>query len=211
MAHDVKNGKTKPIYGMGRHNHENSVAVPGFDELVVLSGDDTFQTNPPASSQLYMYTAADSDELWADEGTLHAFVADGTDNDYFDLQPGETISGNFVAVPEEIAKGKDADDGHELTQAVDFPSYPAPTGGPSVPPDGPQWILDQWGNVAEHAERRGQRRLRLHPARGRRVRQAAGDVERRLHRRLGPGNRRSSQPADDVDKRAHLQDGARSR
>ena len=31
---------------------------PGFDELVVLSGDDTFQTNPPASSQLYMYTAA---------------------------------------------------------------------------------------------------------------------------------------------------------
>ena len=24
VAHDVKNGKTKPIYGMGRHNHENS-------------------------------------------------------------------------------------------------------------------------------------------------------------------------------------------
>ena len=54
----MKNGKTKPIYGMGRLNHENSVAIPGFDELVVLSGDDTFQTNPPASSQLYMYTAA---------------------------------------------------------------------------------------------------------------------------------------------------------
>ena len=39
-------------------------------------------------------------------------------------------------------------DGHELTRAVDFPSYPAPSGGPSVPPDGPQWILDQWGNAA---------------------------------------------------------------
>jgi Alkaline phosphatase PhoX len=148
VALDVKTGKHHPIYGMGRHNHENSVAVPGFDELVVLSGDDTFQTNPPASSQLYMYTAEDTDELWADEGTLHAFVADGTDNDYFDLQPGETISGSFVAVPDEIAKGKDADDGHELTQAVDFPAYPVPSGGPSVPPDGPQWILDQWGNVA---------------------------------------------------------------
>jgi Bacterial protein of unknown function (DUF839) len=148
VAHDVKNGKTKPIYGMGRYNHENTVAIPGFDELVLLSTDDTFQTNPPASSQLYMYKAADSDELWADEGALYAFRADGTDNDYFDLQPGETISGNFVAVPEEIAKGKDADDGHELTQAVDFPSYPVPTGGPSVPPDGPQWILDQWGNVS---------------------------------------------------------------
>ena len=45
VAHDVKNGKTKPIYGMGRLNHENNVAIPGFDELVVLSGDDTFQTN----------------------------------------------------------------------------------------------------------------------------------------------------------------------
>jgi Bacterial protein of unknown function (DUF839) len=147
VAHDVKNGKTKSIYGMGRHNHENQVAIPGFDELVLLSGDDTFQTNPPASSQLYMYTAGDVDELWADKGTLHAFVADGTDNDYFDLQPGETITGNFVTVPENIAKGKAAD-GHELTQAVDFPSYPVPSGSPSVPPDGPQWILDQWGNVA---------------------------------------------------------------
>ena len=89
-AHDVKNGKTKPIYGMGRHNHESAVAIPGFDDIVVLSGDDTFQTNPPASSQLYMYTAADSDELWDDAGTLHAFVADGTpDNDYFDLQVGD--------------------------------------------------------------------------------------------------------------------------
>jgi Alkaline phosphatase PhoX len=148
VAHDVKSGKTKTIYGMGRHNHENSVAVPGFDELVLLSGDDTFQTNPPASSQLYMYTAADEKDLWADEGTLRAFVADGTDDDYFDLQPGETITGNFVAVPENIAKGKAAD-GHELTTA-DFPGYPAPSGGPSLPPDGPQWILDQWGNVANN-------------------------------------------------------------
>jgi Alkaline phosphatase PhoX len=150
VAHDVKNGKTKPIYGMGRHNHENSVAIPGFDELVVLSSDDTFQTNPPESSQLYMYMAADEDELWDDEGTLHAFVANGTDKNYFDLQVGETISGNFVPVPEHIAKGKDPVDGHELTRAVDFPSYPAPSGGPSVPPDGPQWILDQWGNVANN-------------------------------------------------------------
>ena len=156
-AHDVKNGKTKPIYGMGRHNHESAVAIPGFDEIVVLSGDDTFQTNPPgptspgAASQLYLYTAADSDELWDDAGTLRAFVADGApggDDEYFDLQVGETISGNFLPVPDHIAKGKDPVDGHELTRAVDFPSYPAPSGGPSLPPDGPQWILDQWGNTS---------------------------------------------------------------
>jgi Alkaline phosphatase PhoX len=152
-AHDVKSGKTKPIYSMGRHNHESAVAIPGFDDIVVLSGDDTFQTAttaPGAASQLYMYTATDSDELWDDAGTLHAFVADGTpptaDNDYFDLQPGDTIEGHFLPVPELIAKGKAAD-GHELTRAVDFPNYAAPAGGPSVPPDGPQWVLDQWGNV----------------------------------------------------------------
>ena len=40
VALDVKNGKYYPIYGMGRHNHENSVPIPGFDQLVVLSGDE---------------------------------------------------------------------------------------------------------------------------------------------------------------------------
>jgi hypothetical protein len=29
----------------------------------------------------------------------------------------------------------------------DFPNYLPPAGGPSLPPDGPQWVLDQWGNV----------------------------------------------------------------
>ena len=39
-------GSTTTIYGMGRHNHENNVAIPGFDDLVVLSGDDTFTSGP---------------------------------------------------------------------------------------------------------------------------------------------------------------------
>ena len=42
VALDVKKGNYFPIYGMGRHNHENAVPIPGFDDLVVLSGDDTF-------------------------------------------------------------------------------------------------------------------------------------------------------------------------
>ena len=68
---------------MGRHNHENDVAVPGFDDLVVLSGDDTFFTTPAHAprrtagvSQLYTYIAADTDALWNDEGDLWAFVSD---------------------------------------------------------------------------------------------------------------------------------------
>ena len=46
VALDVKTGKHHPIYGMGRHNHENGVAIPGYDEPVVLSGDDTFTSGP---------------------------------------------------------------------------------------------------------------------------------------------------------------------
>ena len=55
-------GKHKSIYGMGRHNHENAVAIPGFEDLVVLSGDDTFISNPDdpgrRSSDMYGAVAA---------------------------------------------------------------------------------------------------------------------------------------------------------
>ena len=46
VALDVRSGKTTPIYGMGRHNHENAVAIPGYRGPVVLSGDDTFTSGP---------------------------------------------------------------------------------------------------------------------------------------------------------------------
>ena len=46
VALDVQTGKYRTIFGMGRHNHENDVAIPGFDDLVVLSGDDTFTSGP---------------------------------------------------------------------------------------------------------------------------------------------------------------------
>ena len=47
LALDVKSKQSHVgIYGMGRHNHENNVAIPGFDDLVVLSGDDTFTSGP---------------------------------------------------------------------------------------------------------------------------------------------------------------------
>ena len=82
LALDPDTGDYQTIYGMGRHNHENNVAIPGFDELVVLSGDDTFTSGPltippggpntdtsaAAQSQLYSYIASDTDELLADDG-----------------------------------------------------------------------------------------------------------------------------------------------
>jgi hypothetical protein len=65
VAYDVKSGSFHSIYGMGRHNHENSVGVPGYGHPVVLSGDDTFDA--PAS-QLYLYSAPSGDAVWNDEG-----------------------------------------------------------------------------------------------------------------------------------------------
>ena len=167
VALDVKTHKHKPIYGMGRHNHENSVAIPGYHKPVVLSGDDTFTSGPltdvfpagavPAQSQLYSYIAPSTDALLADEGDLWAFVSDtpGVKN-YYDVLPnsGTAVKGHFIKVPKDIATGRNPD-GSEL-KAADK-GYPAPpsngswqTDLRSVTPvgiDGPQWVLEYWSDI----------------------------------------------------------------
>ena len=138
-AYDVRTGQTKSIYGMGRHNHENSVGLRGYGHPVLLSGDDTF-TAP--ASQLYMYTARSGRAVWNDEGQLWAFVSDNPAiNDYGDLSGSTSVSGHFIQVPRMIATGKKPD-GTDL-RAADV-GYPAP---PSGVLDGPQWILEHWSNT----------------------------------------------------------------
>ena len=103
VAFDVKSGEYRSIYGMGRHNHENSVAVPGYGHPVVLSGDDTFAA--PAS-QLYLYEAGSAAAVWNDQGSLYALRSDDpATNDYGDLSLGESVSGTFIPVPHAIAVG----------------------------------------------------------------------------------------------------------
>src|SRR5215210_7255725 len=103
VAYDPATGDHRSIYGLGRMNHENAVAVPGFGHPVVVTGDDTFAA---PSSQLYMYSAATSDGVWNDSGTLMGFVSDNTAvNDYGDLSLGQTVSGHFVAIPRQVATG----------------------------------------------------------------------------------------------------------
>jgi len=172
LALDVKSKQYHVIYGMGRHNHENNVAIPGFDDLVVLSGDDTFTsgplsdptsvTTPPAQlaaaqSELFSYIAPDTDSLLADEGDLWAFVSDDANfDDYYDFVPNsaQSVSGHFIKVPKLIATGKNPD-GSEVTSS-DL-GYPAPpTDGSwqrdlrtTVPTgiDGPQWVLQYWSQL----------------------------------------------------------------
>jgi hypothetical protein len=115
VALDTATGSYTQIAGMGRHNHENTVAVPGYDDLVLLSGDDTFSAT---TSQLYLYRADDQAALFADEGTLYAFRVthkNGTpvtttdpfneSNDYLDLGVDDEMRGEFIAVPDDVARG----------------------------------------------------------------------------------------------------------
>jgi hypothetical protein len=103
VAYDPALNEYRSIYGMGRLNHENSVAVPGYGHPVVLTGDDTFSA---PSSQMYMYTADDADGVWNDTGTLWAFKSDDPAiNDYGDLNGSASVSGRFISVPKDVATG----------------------------------------------------------------------------------------------------------
>jgi hypothetical protein len=172
LALDVAAGTYQPIYGMGRHNHENDVAIPGFDKLVVLSGDDTFTSGPlsdplstttplaalaPSQSQLYSYQAGNTKNILADKGDLWAFVSDDPAfDDYYDFTPSSTqsVSGRFVRVPRNIATGKNSD-GSEITSSD--VGYPAPPNdgtwqrdlrtNNTVGIDGPQWVLEYWSQL----------------------------------------------------------------
>jgi hypothetical protein len=107
VAYDVLTGNHRTIYGMGRHNHENDVALPGFDRVVVLSGDDTFTSNP-AQSQLYSYIAKNRNALWNDRGSLFGFVSDDPNvNDYYDFPIGSSmsVSGRFKEIDKASATG----------------------------------------------------------------------------------------------------------
>jgi hypothetical protein len=172
LALDVAAGTYQPIYGMGRHNHENDVAIPGFDKLVVLSGDDTFTSGPlsdplstttplaplaPSQSQLYSYQAGNTKNILADKGDLWAFVSDDPAfDDYYDFTPSSTqsVSGRFIKVPRNIATGKNSD-GSEITSSD--VGYPAPPNdntwqrdlrtNNTVGIDGPQWVLEYWSQL----------------------------------------------------------------
>jgi Bacterial protein of unknown function (DUF839) len=170
IAYDPASGKQTPIHGMGRHNHENSVPIPGYGKPVVLSGDDTFTSGPLtgvagtpnqlAQSQLYSYIAKNTNSVLKDRGDLWAFVSDNPAiDDYYDIQPGSStqVSGHFIKVPRNIATGLNPDGSEIQAEDVGYPEPPAngswqpeprwqmPAPAPGV--DGPQWVLNHWSDV----------------------------------------------------------------
>ena len=113
---DTDTGEFAAIAGMGRLNHENTIVVPGgWDDFALLTTDDTF--NAP-SAQLYLYLAATEGDILGDGGSLHALritsdngqAVDPTNafngaNDYLDLAVGDEFAGEFIPVPEDVARG----------------------------------------------------------------------------------------------------------
>ena len=172
VALNPENGKVRTIPGMGRHNHENAVPIPGYGHPVVLSGDDTFTSGALtlgggvapelAQSQLYSYIAKNTNDVVRDRGDLWAFVSDNPAiDDYYDVPPGSpmSVAGHFIKVPRNIATGLD-DDGSELqSEDVGYPEppndgswQPEPRHQPPLPPpvpgvDGPQWVLQHWSDI----------------------------------------------------------------
>jgi hypothetical protein len=113
---DAKTGAYKTIPGLGRMNHENTVVVPGgWNSVVAVTGDDTF-TAP--SSQLYLYQASSPGAFKQDRGSLFAFQVNSKNgtpvtatnpqngaNDYLDISLGDTMTGTFISVPDDYARG----------------------------------------------------------------------------------------------------------
>jgi hypothetical protein len=153
VAYDVKKDAYQTIWGMGRFNHENSVAIPGYKERVLLSTDDTFVSNP-AQSQLYAYIAKNTNDVMADRGDLWAFVSDtpGYD-DYYDFGVGSTveINGHFEKVPKDVATGRNADGTDMISADKGYPDPPDDgtwqRGPDGTGLDGPQWVLEYWGDT----------------------------------------------------------------
>jgi hypothetical protein len=120
-------GRVGVLGSQGRMNHENTVIVPGgwHKKIVGLSGDDTFTfpSTPerPNLSQFYMSTTRDWRHFKGDESTLWAFRVTGTGgapidptdpyngaNDYLDMTTGDDWTGEFIRVPEDVARGTSA-------------------------------------------------------------------------------------------------------
>lgn len=112
---DTQSGEFTQVAGLGRLNHENTVALPGYNQIALLTTDDTFAAT---TSQLYMYLANSETQVWEDKGSLWAFQVttknglpvDPQDpfndaNDYLDLGVDDVMTGKFIRVPQQIARG----------------------------------------------------------------------------------------------------------
>ena len=94
-------GQKTELPHLGAFSHENTVPIPGYDEVVVLGTDDS-----QGQSELYLYVAKDEAAFLSGDqskGHLYVFKTDaksaaGNPLHSGNMQVGETIRGSFVAI-----------------------------------------------------------------------------------------------------------------
>ncbi|MGH7519928.1 MAG: alkaline phosphatase PhoX [Gemmatimonadales bacterium] len=88
-----RDGVRHELPWLGRFSHENQIAIPGFQEKVVMAGFDDAR----GQSELYLYVANSEAEVLNGAGQLYVFKSGDVAGSGF-LSEGQTISGEFVAV-----------------------------------------------------------------------------------------------------------------
>jgi hypothetical protein len=111
-------GRVTEMPHLGRFAHENQISVPGFEGHVVLLGFDDNggrgEGREGSESELYMYVARNANQVLRGEGQLYVFKADDVDLLPNDLVVGGSLQGQWVAVPDAVAR-----DGAALEQFAD--------------------------------------------------------------------------------------------
>ena len=150
VALDVKSRKHHPIQGMGRHNHENTVPIPGYGKPVVLSGDDTFTSGPltgvtstPASLPSRSSTPTSHRApraCWPTRATCgpssRTRRGSRTTTTSFPAS-GPPVTGHFIKVPRNIATGLNPDGSELQSEDIGYPTRRTtgagrPTSAPSL-------------------------------------------------------------------------------
>src|SRR5215216_886509 len=93
--------ETRKLPGLGRFQHENYIAIPGFGSKAVLLGTDDnspASLGSPARSELYLYVADNAASALSDAGKLYVFTSSQESASGF-LSPGQAITGTFAEIP----------------------------------------------------------------------------------------------------------------
>jgi hypothetical protein len=104
-------GRVTELPWIGFYAHEQQISVPGFsNQIVVVNFDDDGTSGPAAStedaeSEFYMYVADNSRGVLNGSGQLYVFISDDNESkgNVGDLSQGETITGSWLPVPEDVA------------------------------------------------------------------------------------------------------------
>jgi hypothetical protein len=122
-----RQGRVTELPHIGYYAHEQQIAVPGFEnQIVVVNFDDDGTsggdlTTEDAESEFYMYVARNSNGVLRGTGQLYVFASSEAEN-VGDMSPGDVIIGHWVPVPEAVALQKSGPGGKPLLDTwVDEP------------------------------------------------------------------------------------------